>query len=285
MARWVFLSLAAISTANAQTIVINELMYHPLQPQFAAEPLGEEFVELYNRGATNVNLNGWRFNKGISFTFTNVILPAGGYLVVSPDTNTFLSHYGAIPGAILVGNWTGTLGNNGETIELKDAAGDVVDSIPYATEGDWAIRQRGPLDLNHRGWEWYCESDGAGKSMERRNPALPGDSGQNWRFSAVANGTPGRANAALTNNVAPFILGLAHSPVVPRSTQSVSITARILDEVTTGLAVTLFYSINPASSPATFSSTNMLDDGMHGDRKSTRLNSSHGKLSRMPSSA
>ena len=101
--------------------------------------------------------------------------------------------------------------------------------------------------------------------MERRNPALPGDSGQNWRFSAVANGTPGRANAALTNNVAPFILNLAHSPVVPRSTQTVAVTARILDEVTTGLTVTLFYSINPSTSPATFTSTPMFDDGGHGD--------------------
>ncbi|MEY2408611.1 MAG: hypothetical protein QOF48_1281 [Verrucomicrobiota bacterium] len=249
----------------AQTVVINEIMYHPLQPQFGAEPLGEEFIELFNKGATTVNLNGWHFNKGIGYTFPNINLPAGGYLVVSPDTNAFLAHYGSIPGAILAGNWTGTLANNGETVELKDAAGNVIDSVTYATEGDWAIRQRGPNDLGHRGWKWYCEADGLGKSIERRNPNITGDTGQNWRFSAAANGTPGRVNAASTNNVAPFILNLAHSPIIPRPSQSVYVTARIMDETASGLSVTLFYAINPVSSPASFSSTTMFDDGAHGD--------------------
>src|SRR5262245_31538287 len=42
--------LAAVS-AGAQNIVINEIMYHP-----ASQDVREEFVELLNAGATNVNL-------------------------------------------------------------------------------------------------------------------------------------------------------------------------------------------------------------------------------------
>src|ERR1051325_5264141 len=106
-----------------QAVVINEIMYHPLQPQFGAEPLGQEFIELYNRSGTNVSLNGWHFNKGITFTFTNRTLTPGSYIVVAANLADFAA---AHPGVTnVVGPWSGTLGNNGETIELKDGAGEI----------------------------------------------------------------------------------------------------------------------------------------------------------------
>src|SRR3954471_5274922 len=171
------LALLLAVPAFAQPVVINEIMYHPLQPQFGAEPVGQEFIELYNRSGTNVNLNGWRFNKGVSFTFTNVTLAPSAYLVVSPSLAEFAA---AHPGVTnVVGPWSGTLGNRGETIELKDAAGDVVDTVEYGTQGDWSQRQRGADDLGHRGWTWYSPADGLGKSMELRNPNLGHNEGQN----------------------------------------------------------------------------------------------------------
>ena len=44
-------------------VVINEILYHPQ----SENPL-EEFIELYNRGTNAVNLSGWRFAGGVSFT-------------------------------------------------------------------------------------------------------------------------------------------------------------------------------------------------------------------------
>jgi len=57
-----------------------------------------------------------------------------------------------------------------------DAAGQPVASVRYATEGDWALRQRGPTILNHRGWKWLAPADGLGMSLQLRNPDQ--DSGQ-----------------------------------------------------------------------------------------------------------
>src|SRR5262245_12212885 len=222
--------LLAACPASASQVIINEIMYHPLQPQFGAEPIAEEFVELFNSGTNTVNLNGWHFSKGISFTFGNVILAAGAYLVISPDIATFSERYPGV--ANVVGNSQGILSNNGETIELKDAAGNVVDSVSYGSEGDWAFRQRGPDDLGHHGWKWFCEADGLGKSMERRNPSLTFDTGQNWAPSASLGGAPGRVNSAFTNNLAPLIVNVSHFPLVPFSTQTVAITARLIDEQT-----------------------------------------------------
>ncbi len=246
----------------AQPVVINEVMYHPLQPALGAEPLRQEFIELYNRSGTNVNLNGWRFSKGITYTFTNLTLVSGAYVVVSPSLPDFTAAHPGITN--VVGPWSGTLGNNGETIELKDAAGDVVDTLSYGTEGDWAQRQRGPDDLSHRGWKWYSPADGLGKSMELRNPNLGNNQGQNWAASGPAGGTPGRINSAYTNNVAPLILNVAHSPLVPKSSETVAITARIVDELASGFSVTLFWRVDSTVPPA-FTSATMADDGGHGD--------------------
>jgi Lamin Tail Domain/CotH kinase protein/Bacterial TSP3 repeat len=260
---WAWLTLSPVVVLFGQPVSINEIMYHPLQPSLGAEPLGEEFIELFNRGATNVDLSGWRFNKGVNFTFApNTILAPGGYLVVSADLAVFAARHPGV--ANVVGPWVGTLANNGETIELKNAVGDVVDSVAYASEGDWAARQRGPNDLNHRGWKWSSPADGLGKSMERRNPNLTDDNGQNWAPSAGNGGTPGQVNSAVSANIAPLILNVSHAPVVPRSSQSVGVVARIVDDNAGGLTVTLHWRVD-ATSPPAFSTALMFDDGAHRD--------------------
>src|SRR5207248_3161034 len=135
--------LAFTSSSFAAWVVINEIMFHaaPVVP----ENDGLEWIELYNKTTNAVSLNGWHFTAGVSFTFTNYTLGPTGYVVVSANKAQFAARN---PEATnVVGDWLGALSNNGEKIELSDANGDVEDSVEYATEGDWAIRERGPNDL------------------------------------------------------------------------------------------------------------------------------------------
>jgi hypothetical protein len=261
--RWVSAALASLTVAGvvgAQDVVINEIMFHPLQPAIGPEPVGEEFVELYNQGTNVVDLSGWRFDRGVTFTFSNVTLAAKGYLVVAANRTAFGSRYPTVTN--VAGNWLGMLGNNGEEIRLVDAASNTVASVHYAGQGDWATRQRGPLDSGYRGWIWYAPADGLGLSLQLRAPHLDNDNGQNW---AAANATPGTPNLVFTNNLAPLIEAVAHSPVVPKSIQSVNITARIVDESPATLrSVTLFYRAD-STAPPPFTSEPMRDDGLHGD--------------------
>lgn len=242
---------------NAAGVVISEIMYHP-----SSENVLEEYIELFNKGATGVNLNGWRFSGGVQFTFPNVSIPAGGYLVVAADTNVFKTKYPGVNN--VVGNWTGFLNNSGEDIDLDDAQGSRADSVQYADEGDWAVRQRGPLDLNHRGWIWFKEHDGFGKSLELINPGLSNNDGQNWSASRTSQGTPGSVNSVFTNNLAPMILSVSHFPAVPKSSEQVQVTARIVDETPSGLTVALSYRADAATPPA-FTTMPMRDDGTGGD--------------------
>ncbi len=248
--------------AAAQTVIINEIMYHP-QPDMP-EDTRLEWVELHNPGTNIINLNGWRFSKGIDYTFPNLLLHPGGYVALVAEINAFETRHPTAGPAI--GNFTGTLGNNGETLQLDDAAGNEVDHVDYATEGDWAIRQRGPFDQNHQGWEWQAEHDGQGKSLERIHPGLGGAAGrhgQNWAASTANNGTPGLVNSVRATNTAPHLLDLAHAPLVPTSTDPVTLTVRVLAPAATGLTVRVWHRVD--NTGATFASTTMTDDGLGGD--------------------
>ncbi len=243
------------SSSRGDDVIINEIMYHP-----SSENPQEEYIELLNTGTTNAALNGWRFKSGIQFTFTNVTILPGAYLVVAADLAAFRNKYPTVNN--VVGGWLGRLSNSDEKIELEDALGKDVDSLHYANEGDWGIRQRGPLDHNHQGWKWAATHDGGGSSLELINPALPNKHGQNWASSITVHGTPGRVNSVSEVNIAPLIFQVTHYPVIPKSSDSVAVTARFLDERTTGTTATLRHRVDGATS---FSTSAMLDDGAHGD--------------------
>jgi hypothetical protein len=248
-------------------------MYHSFSQENEAEDISAEYIELFNQGAKSISLAGWQLINGVDFIFPDVILDAGEYLVVAADVDTFTSKYPGITN--VVGGWDGKLSNSGEVIELVDSTGEKINSVRYADQGDWGVRELGPRDRGHRGWDWISEHDGGGKSLELINPALPNEYGQNWTASNIAEGTPGMINSAGDNDIAPLILDVTHFPIVPESNDAVTITARILDELQTGLNVTLHYKIDnsdyqdediyPLYDPRFYNDVGMFDDGAHGD--------------------
>lgn len=153
-------------------IVINELMYHPPD----SEEVGE-YVELYNAGYGSVDLSGWRFADGITFTLPQgTVLDEGEYLVVCADQVFVRAAYGI---ANVTGNFSGTLDNAGERLRLVNSVGMIMDEVRY---GD--------------GNPWPAWADGSGYSLELRNPALDNETASSWWASFVLLGTPGKENSA-----------------------------------------------------------------------------------------
>ena len=248
------------SGAQAGSVCISEIMYHPYHARFSAEQTEREWIELFNGGAEAVNLSGWQLTDGVYFAFPEVVLEPGAHVIVAADLDTFQARHADVRG--VVGGWTDWLSNSGETIELRNASGAIVDRLEYSDEGDWAQRELGPVDHGHRGWIWRDDHDGGGKSLELVDPNVSNEYGQNWAASIEEGGTPGRTNSVQASGSAPLIQDVLHWPAVPRTNERVTITARIVTPEPSAPTVTLHYRIDEQ---AEFASLPMFDDGQHGD--------------------
>ncbi|MHC4433343.1 MAG: CotH kinase family protein, partial [Planctomycetota bacterium] len=241
-------------------LVINEIMYHPQSGQGQPEDIRQEYIELYNRGTQTIDLSGWRLSDGVDCVFPDVTVGAGRYLVVAADVATFKAIHPGI--ADVVGGWDGRLSNSGESIDLLDSVGTTIDSVGYADQGDWGVRQLGPDDHAHRGWIWSDDHDGGDRSLELRNCEMPNEHGQNWGASLISGGTPGAINSIASDNIAPLILDVAHWPFIPGPDEPVTVSARIMDELTTGITAALHYRRDGEGS---FEVVAMFDDGLGAD--------------------
>jgi Lamin Tail Domain/CotH kinase protein len=267
--------------------VINELMFHPKQPGAVQAPTGpenlqEEWVELFNPDPSSVDISGWHLTNALSYTVpANTSIPAGGYLVIAANPVTFHAKYPAV--ISYIGGWAGELSNVDDTLELTDAVGTSIDKVHYYTEGEWAKRRQGGDDtvLNalhpgnaylpyKLGWIWLQDADGAGKTLELRNVLLAHDEGQNWADSLVVGGSPGMPNGMATSNLAPIITKVTHVPEVPTATQIVTVTAKLADELTTGLTASVKWRVSAIVANA-WATVAMRDDGLGGDENAADL--------------
>jgi len=248
----------ASNQAGAGHVLISEIMYHPYHSVYGAEDTNREWIELFNNGSEAVSLAGWQFIDGVYFTFPDVIVEAGAYLVVAADANVFKAMYPDV--SYVVGGWTDWLSNAGEILELVNEKGVLIDRVEYSDEGDWAQRELGPVDHGHRGWLWRDDHDGGGRSLELIDPGLPNDYGQNWAASVEAGGTPGRTNSIHAS--APLILDVAHAPCIPHSDEPVTVTARLVQRESDAIEVTLNYRVD---GKVDFTSVLMSNDGQHGE--------------------
>ncbi|MFT4639862.1 MAG: hypothetical protein ACI8T1_003187 [Verrucomicrobiales bacterium] len=212
----VIASLVLTSAVFAE-VVINEIMSHPAHVD-EREPIDQEFIELWNRGDSAIDLTGWQFDRGIFFVFPTFTLGPNAFTVIAADPSRF-------EGAEL-GPWQGRLSNGSETVRLVDRDGETVDSVHYADSGDWAARRQFNVGAQ-LGWEWIAPFDGEGYSLELVNPDLTNNHGHNWRSSMILGGSPSQINGHYSVKSAPLISEVRHHPAVPTSRERVTVRAEI----------------------------------------------------------
>ncbi|MHC4131196.1 MAG: CotH kinase family protein, partial [Planctomycetota bacterium] len=76
----------------ANSLRITETMYHPKEFGNPDDP-NSEFIELKNISGSSINLNLVTFTDGIDYTFSDVTLSAGSYIVLAKDTAVFDTKY------------------------------------------------------------------------------------------------------------------------------------------------------------------------------------------------
>lgn len=203
---WYRLSQLTLEAKNAAPLVsmvgFNEIMYHPL---YAGDD--GQYVELYNRGQSAVNLGGWKIGGGIKYAFpSNAVLAANSYLVVGSKLSTLLTNYPQLNATNAYGNFSGKLSGKGErlTLSMPDTITStnslgvvstnhidiVVDEVTYGTGGRWG--------------RW---SDGGGSSLELIDPRSDKRLASSWADSdetAKAPWTTVETTGVLNNGFGSF---------------------------------------------------------------------------------
>lgn len=114
------------SGGEIRDIVITEIMYN------APGNDSLDFIELYNNSGIARNLWGCYFSRGIDFTFPNVTMQPGEYIVLAEDSANFELTYNITPF-----KWSGSLDNNSEKIIFNYVDGDTIDLVDYNDNNGW----------------------------------------------------------------------------------------------------------------------------------------------------
>ena len=156
---------AAFVSPSVADLIITEIMYNP-----AAGTDSMEFIELYNNGLNAVNMNGYYIAPGINYTFPQVIVNSGSFVLVARDSSAMSN----VLGITTAREWTSgdNLSNTAEQLVLKDNRGITLDSLDYDDGSPWPSGTPTP--------------DGDGPSIELLNVALDNNVGSSWIASPTA---------------------------------------------------------------------------------------------------
>jgi hypothetical protein len=204
---WSALNEATFYIDLAPDIRITEIMYNPSDPTAAEILAGHddsddfEFIEIKNISASEtLPLAGLRLSNGINFTFGDISIAPGDYVVVVSNQAAFQYRYSTFSGVIAGEYGSGIIGgtqlsNGGEKVELESPIGGIIHDFNYS-DG------------------WYEQTDGEGFSLTIRDPQgvdTLWDQKIGWRASADPDGTPGSDDVLATPGSVIINEILAHS--------------------------------------------------------------------------
>ena len=150
--QWSAMQESVYSVGAVEDLRVTEIMYHPKDPN-------TEYIELTNTGTSPVSLNFIAFTDGIDFTFDTKTLEAGQSTIVVQDLAAFQAKHGS--DVSVAGQYTGSLSNSGETVELQDALGQVIERVKYQDD-------------------WYAQTDGDGYSLTRLDSVADPNTPEAW---------------------------------------------------------------------------------------------------------
>lgn len=157
-------------------VVVSEIAWtgSPLQDVDAGQRWRYEWVELFNRSAREVSLEGWslefsREETDLLIELSGSVEPGGFFLVVSSEkiAPSFHVNYGSLAGRMV---------NSGQLLVLRNGEGDIVEHLDFRSG-------------------WPAGDNETKRPMERISYEESGEDPFNWTSSLKEGGTPGEKNA------------------------------------------------------------------------------------------
>ena len=168
-------ALLAGLTLGDSVVTFNELNYNP-----SSVDAGGEWIELHNQLSVDVELSGWRLAEGVDYQFApGTTIGGGEYLIIAQNPAAFEAATGQNG---VLGGYTGSLSNGGETLHLLDLNDRVMDELIYDDAGEWPVA-----------------ADGSGATLSKIDEHLGTGDPNSWTFSSNIGGTPGSDNTFASN--------------------------------------------------------------------------------------
>jgi len=165
-------------------------MYHPRDPGDRVEQNDLEYVEIYNPTDQPIDLTGWQLDGGVTFSFDDgmSLAPREALIVVRFDLadeallDLFRRHYGIKSWVDIVGGYSGSLSNRGESVRLlraEDPGPNGSEPVLILLEDEVRYDDEAP---------WPVTADGFGHSLNRDSASLWGNDVVSWNAAAPSPG-------------------------------------------------------------------------------------------------
>lgn len=159
------------------SVVINEVFYNS-----EGNDTGNEWLELYNNGDTEIDLSGWLIEKAGKqfiqiYTFPDFFIRSRSYLVIG-ESEVESAH---IFTSLAFGNG----GSHTDGIRLRDKDGEIIDTILYSEPNTNNL-------IGDSGDTSVCENVTAGHSLARVKDGVDSNDSSDW-YEAIYT-TPGSSN-------------------------------------------------------------------------------------------
>ena len=183
---------AANAAPKIGPVIINEIMYHPLDLAGPLDNTRDEFVELHNVTTSPQAIGGWKLKGDCDFTFpSGTIIQPSDYIVVvgfNPAVDTaslaaFRSAYGITASVTIYGPFAPKLANDTASAEHAYPGTAIGAVTPFVLMDKAEYQDTTP---------WPVSADGTGPSLQRTSRTTIGNEPANW---LAATATPGSVNS------------------------------------------------------------------------------------------
>ncbi len=173
---------SVVAHFEKQAIAGSDIVITEIQPDPPPTADTDDWVELYNRSETSIDISGWIFSDDDddhrSEIPSGTTIAGGGALILCRDAAAFDAVFAAQ--ATCGATFSFGLGKSGDAARLYDASDVLVDSVQFTNEAPWPVR-----------------AEDEGRTLELFDPSDPNELGANWMLSALPGGTPGLVAIAI----------------------------------------------------------------------------------------
>lgn len=185
-------SVLMLGAAQAADIEINEIAWMGTTGSF-----NDEWIELRNTTGASISLAGWTLNAADGTPSINLSgsIPANGFFLLERTDDS------SVPGIAADLIYSGALENGGETLELRDSGGALVDSVSGWSAGDNSTKAT--MERTSSGWQTATASYDVGfGTPNASNTGQSGGSGGTGttQFLNQVSNDPGAINVYFNKN-------------------------------------------------------------------------------------